>query len=82
MKKCATCRHAEPVITTDWHPSGDWREVKQKYCECAAAKHVGMKDDGEDIPNGKAGTADASGLYAALLVTDEFGCVMHEEKEG
>jgi hypothetical protein len=79
MKKCATCRHALPLYEESF--DGSDIDVKQDYCECTAAKHVGMKDSGDEIPNGKAGTADGSGYYAALLVTDEFGCVMHEGRE-
>jgi hypothetical protein len=73
--------------------SRHWHDVESGYFTCKAVKHVCrsyMNDDSkvemmsnydnEDLYGELAVTKDASGYYSALLVADDFGCILFEPR--
>ena len=79
MNTCGTCRHFGPLIN-----GGDWDDEKDDYVDnvryhkCLYLEHLNDYRDVDgyhwkDNPK-PAGVMDGSGYYAAMCVTEDFGC--------
>lgn len=65
-RRCGTCRHLGKADRDD------------EFRDCEKVKHDAYSRKGEE--HHPAHVVDGSGHFAALRVTGEFGCVLHEEK--
>ena len=93
MNTCGQCKYRGDPEMIPGNESTDWQEVDTGYFTCKAVKHVwlsymnddnkvGMMSnyDNEDLYGELAVTKDASGYYSALLVADDFGCILFEPR--
>ena len=76
MNTCGTCKYfgrarEQGLFTED----GNYEEQSAQYHVCDLIQHINGYDR-ETTPNSQqvAGVIDGSGWFAALCVTDEFGC--------
>jgi hypothetical protein len=79
MNTCGTCKHIKREARTvpRWDDSAE-DMVEAVFHVCGRLKHL----NGDSlILSEPAGTLDGSGYYAALCVTDEFGCTLWEPVE-
>ena len=81
MKTCGTCKYIkrEKEMISHWDGEKD-DLVEAEFYSCGRLKHLNG-DDGLPALSDPAGTIDGSGYYAALCVTDEFGCNLWEPVE-
>ena len=83
MKTCGNCKYRGETITR--YDEKKFEDVPTNSFLCDRIKHINGDHYryGEDMPMPPgeiAGVQDGSGYYAALCVTDDFGCVLWEGK--
>jgi hypothetical protein len=76
MNTCGTCKFFGKLVPSgDWDDRGD--EIPSKFHACQLVKHLKHQDDTEK--DNVAVVMDGSGYYAALCVSEEFGCNQWQE---
>lgn len=83
-KTCGTCKYrGENIAEEEWDwEAGGLRRRESKYFFCERIKHDGrMSSDLVARPQAeRAAVVDGSGYYAALCVSDDFGCLEWSSK--
>lgn len=79
MNKCGTCRFWKPVDdSSDPSPAFFSEEITDKtWGQCGRIEMLESSQSPE-----LAGCVDGSGYFAALRSKADFGCVLHELKQG
>jgi len=75
MNTCGTCKFFGKVKTfEEWRDDEDEPRVNTRLHVCGLLKHLNESSGSPLSWTAPAGVIDGSGYFAALCVSDEFGC--------